>query len=278
MVRNLKSAVLLFALMILALVGPGLAQIQPATQANPADQPALALPSTSGVNIDVPFTSDVICGFVIVVRGQKPVNFYLGTRNPWGNPVVTELFPGSNIWVVRYGSQFGPCFPRNSPIFWDSTHTHFLGLHFGFYTTDPLVNLLNSTSPGGSVPATCWEIGLNGWIPGPPVTGHTLHGWAFDVLNANTAAVAMANAAIAVSPTQIPIDSLTRNDLADLRWQPLSVSEGYIPGGSNDAPGVLTVDLPIDLQGQEGWGIVSYDIADPKTGQGSTVTFEFPLK
>ena len=272
MIRNVKSVVALFALMILALVGPSLAQIQPV---HPVDQPAQALPSTSGVNIDVPFTSDMICGFVIVVQGEKPVNFYLGTRNPWGNPVVTELFPGSNIWVITYGSQYGPCFPRNSPIFWDSTHTHFLGLHFGFYTTDPLVHLVNS---GTGVTATCWEIGPNGWIPGPPVTGHNIRGWRFDVLNANTAAVAMANAAIAVSPTQVPIDKLTRNDLAELRWQPLSVSEGYIPGGSNDAPGVLTVDLPTELQGQAGWGVVSYDITDPKTGQGSTVTFEFPLK
>jgi hypothetical protein len=270
MTRNVKSVVSLFALMILSLVGPGLAQIRPA---NPVDQPAQALPSTSGVNIDVPFTSDVICGFVIVVQGEKPVNFYLGTRNPWGNPVVTELFPGSNIWVITYGGPNGPCFPRNNPIFWDSTHTHFLGLHFGFYTTDPLVHLINS---GTGVTATCWEIGLNGWIPGPPVTGHNLHGWRFDVLNANAAALDVRNAAFAVSPTQIPIDGLTRNDLGKLNWQSLSV-RGGVPAGSNDAPGVLTIDLPSSLQDQGGWGIVAYDVADPKTGQGTTVTFEFPL-
>jgi len=51
----------------------------------------------SGVNIDVPFSLDTICGFQIVVVGEKPVNFYTGSRNPWGAPTVTEVPPGSHI-------------------------------------------------------------------------------------------------------------------------------------------------------------------------------------
>lgn len=266
MLRNVKNAALLFALLVLSVAGPSLAQIQPAG-------PALALPR-SGVNIDVPFSINPICGFQIIVHGQKPTNFYLGTRNPWGNPTVQELPPGSSIWVLTWGSPSGPCYSRNNPIFWQNGK--FLGLHFGFYTNDPLVNLLASS---GSANATCWLFGLDSSIPGPKLTGHSVYGWGVAVLNRNDAAVAVQNAQIAFSPNQIPIDGLTRSDLDALPWQPLAVTDNIVPGGSNDAPGTLSIDFPASLLGQPGWGVVSYDIADPATGElQSTVTFEFPLQ
>ena len=259
MLRNLKNAALLLAFLMLSLAGPGSAQISALQR--------------SGVNIDVPFSNDPICGFQIIVHGQRPTNFYLGSRNPWGNPTIQELPPGSSIWVITYGSPYGPCYTRNNPIFWD--HGHFLGAHFGFYTNDPLVNLLSS----GSANATCWVFGLNGSFPGPRLTGHSVYNWGVLVNNRNDVAVAVLNAQIAVSPSQIPIDGLTRNDLGNLPWQPLSVKDNIVPGGSNDAPGTLAIDFPSSLSGQPGWGVVSYDIADPVTLEvQSTVTFEFPLQ
>jgi hypothetical protein len=267
MLRNVKNAVMLFALLLLSVAGPSLAQ---PISTGPAQ---LALPR-SGVNIDVPFTNDPICGFQIIVQGQKPSNFYLGTRNPWGNPTIVEQPPGSSIWVITYGSPFGPCYTRNNPIFWQNGK--FLGAHFGFYTNDPLVNLLGSN---GSAWATCWVFGLNKSFPGPKLTGHRVYNWGFDVINRNDTALAVQNAQLAVSPNQIPIDSLTRADLDALPWQPLAVSDSFVPAGSNEVPGTLGIYFPAGLFGQPGWGVVSYDLIDTATGElQSTVTFEFPLQ
>ena len=109
MLRNVKNAALLFALLMLSIAGAGFAQGPPASAVGPAAGPAtLALPP-SGVNIDVRFTNDLICGFQIIVHGKKPTNFYLGAQNPWGNPTVVETPPGSSIWVITWGS------PTNGP-------------------------------------------------------------------------------------------------------------------------------------------------------------------
>jgi len=273
MLRNVKNAALLFALLMLSLAGTGFAQGPPASAVGPAAGTAtLALPP-NGVNIDVPFTNDPICGFQIIVHGKKPTNFYLGTRNPWGNPTVVEQPPGSSIWVLTWGSPLGPCYSRNNPIFWDNSG-HFLGLHFGFYTDDPLVNLLSS---GGPVSATCWVFGLNTSFPGPPLTGHSTHGWTVAVANANDVALSVRNVQAAVSATQIPIDDLTRHDLGRLPWQPVRLADDYLPAGSNEAPGTLSFDLPSSVQGQKGWIVVAYDVVDPANPKSySTVTFEFP--
>jgi hypothetical protein len=99
------------------------------------------------------------------------------------------------------------------------------------------------------------------------------------VENANEAAAVMTNARIATSPDQIAIGDLTPRSLDKLNWQALRVEDGgIVPGGSDEAPGTLSVSYP-DFGGEKGWGVVAYDLADPKTLEVyATVTFEFPLK
>jgi hypothetical protein len=266
-----NASLFLFVLMLLTLSGMGLAAIA-GPGGGPSGPPA-ALPS--GINTDVPFSIGTICGFQIVVTGEKPVNFYTGSRNPWGAPTVIEVPPGSHVWVVTYGGSSGPCFSRNDPRFWQDgiVGGTFLGLHFGFYTNDPIVNLIGS----GSVNATCWLIGPGGTVVvGPPLTGHTVSGWIINVQNANAQGVALANAQLAVVPSEIPINSLTRSDLDRLSWQDVQLESNAVPGGSNEHPGTLPISLP--LAGQKGWAVFSYSVLDAKSGDASsTVTLEFPI-
>ena len=99
-----------------------------------APQAHAAVIQTPGVNIDVPFNDDPVCGFAIIVSAaQAPTNFYTGTRNPWGAPTVTQLGPG--LWLLQFGGPSGPCFPRS--LFFENGV--FKGLHFGFHTSVTLV-------------------------------------------------------------------------------------------------------------------------------------------
>jgi hypothetical protein len=260
---------LLFALLMLSLAGAGVAQGPPASTVGPAaGTAALALPP-NGVNIDVRFTNDLICGFQIIVHGKKPTNFYLGAQNPWGNPTVVETPPGSSIWVITWGSpKDGPCFPRSSSIFW--VNGSFVGAHFGFYTDEPLSEILSSNG-------TNWVFGLNTSFPGPPLTGHSVHGWNVAVANANAAALSVRNVQAAAVAAEIPINDLARHNLGGLPWQPVRLADDYLPAGSNEVPGILSFDLPSSVQGQRGWIVVAYDVVDPTNPESSsTVTFEFP--
>jgi hypothetical protein len=270
MLRNVKNAALLFALLMLSLAGAGFAQGPPASTADPVSAgPATLAIQPNGVNIDVRFTNDLICGFQIIVHGKKPTNFYLGTQNPWGNPTVVETPPGSSIWVITWGSpQNGPCFPRSSSIFWNNGV--FVGAHFGFYTDEPLSEILGS--------GMNWVFGLNTSFPGPPLTGHSVHGWNVAVANANDVALSVRNVQVAVAAAEIPINDLARHSLGGLSWQPVRLADDYLPAGSNEAPGILSFDLPSSVQGQKGWGVVTYDVVDPANPKSySTVTFEFLL-
>jgi hypothetical protein len=272
MLRNVKITAVLFALLVVILAGSALAQ---GVSTAPTTGPVSARPiGTSGVNVDVHFSSDPICGFAFFVHGEEPSNFYLGTQNPWGNPTVTDL--GGGNWLVVFGGAGGPCFSRDDSRFWDTGHTVFLGLHFGFTTTDPTLLLIHRF--GGSVSAVCFEITEGGfWIPGPRLTGHSSNDIGFQVNNTNATAAVMLNAQIAVSSAQVPIDDLARHSLGKLEWQDLHSDSVIVPAGSDDAPGTLSVAYP-DFGGQKGWGVVAYDLADPKTQEVyATVTFEFPL-
>lgn len=248
----------LFTLMLFALAGMGL---------------AAAPPLPSGVNIDVPFPIDTICGFQIVVVGERPANMYTGARNPFPPPSIVETPVGSHIWTITWGTPSGPpCYQRTDSIFWSGDT--FLGLHFGFETTDPIVHLITS----GAVNATTWLFGPDGKVPGPPVTGHSNVGGGLNVLNTNVQALAVGHAQIVVSPTKIPINSLTRSDLGQLKWQDLRLGNTIVPGGSNDSPGTLTIGLP-SLEGQKGWAVITYSTSDPVTGDpGSTVTLQYPIR
>jgi len=256
--KSTKLAMLLILLVVLGLA---------ATQADTANGAVLPA-SRPGVNIDVPFGLDPICGFQIIVQSATaPQNFYTGTRNPWGNPTVQEVPPGSGIWVLTFGGPGGPCFSRNDPRFW--TGSTFLGLHFGFWTNVTLVQFQG---------APCWLIGQGTSVPCSGITGHNAGGGFLDVLNGANQAVALANVEIAVAPQAIPINDLTRDSLGDLPWEPLPLGSNLVPAGEEGQPGMLRLDIPGHIQSQKGFVVFSYDVTNPETFEVlSTVTLEFEL-
>jgi len=226
-----------------------------------APQAHAAVIQTPGVNIDVPFNDDPVCGFAIIVSAaQAPTNFYTGTRNPWGAPTVTQLGPG--LWLLQFGGPSGPCFPRS--LFFENGV--FKGLHFGFHTSVTLVQFQGSP---------CWVFGVNGSTPCSGITGHSSNGGGIQVINGGAQAVALNNAAVALSRTQIEINDLTRDDLDHLSWEPLSLESNVVPAAADGRSGTLWLGVPEHLQGQGGWVVFSYDVADPKTSEvHSTVTLE----
>jgi hypothetical protein len=233
--------------------GPGPVNAGPAAQA--------FLPNT-GVNIDVPFNDDPVCGFAIIVSAATaPQNFYTGTRNPWGAPTVTQLGPG--LWLLQFGGPSGPCFPRS--LFFESGV--FKGLHFGFHTSLTLVQFQNSP---------CWVFGVNGSTPCSGITGHGVHDWGVAVANDTAVALAVRNVQAAVSSNPIDINDLTRDDLDHLAWQSVRLESDIVPAGSEGQPGTLPILIPDNLRGQKGWLVFSYDIGDPRSDKVfSTVTLEF---
>lgn len=226
-----------------------------------APQAHAAFIQTPGVNIDVPFNDDPVCGFAIIVSAaQAPTNFYTGTRNPWGAPTVTQLGPG--LWLLQFGGPSGPCFPRS--LFFENGV--FKGLHFGFHTSVTLVQFQGSP---------CWVFGVNGSTPCSGITGHSSNGGGIQVINGGATAVALNNAAVALSRTQIEINDLTRDDLDHLSWEPLSLESNVVPAAADGRSGTLWIGVPEHLQGQGGWVVFSYDVTDPKTSRvQSTVTLE----
>lgn len=225
---------------------------------------AAAFPNT-GVNIDVPFNDDPICGFAIMVTSATaPVNVYTGTRNPWGAPTVTQV--GPNLWLLQFGGPSGPCYPRS--LFFEGGV--FKGLHFGFHTSLTLVQFQGSP---------CWVFGVNGSTPCTGITGHGAGGWGVNVLNDAAVAVALNNVEVAISANPIDINDLTRGDLDHLSWEPVRLESNIVPAAAEGRSGTLRVDVPEHLQGQEGWVVFSYDVTDPDTSRVfSTVTLEFAPK
>ncbi len=239
--------------------------------------PPLTKPK-SGVNIDVPFDLDPICGFQITVRGSRPENFYTSGRNPWGNPAVLEVPPGSGIWQVTFGGQPpASCVRRDDPRFYHSDG-RFLGLHFGFWTDDAIVNLIDSGQTGG---APCWLIGENGSVPCTGITGHKVdrNRHFVDVINVTARDFGVMNAQIAVAPGEIDINVLTRGELDSLPWEPLHLEDHFLPAAVDGTAGELRLHIPEAIQGQPGYAVLSYDIADPVSLEVlTTVTLEFPLE
>lgn len=269
-----KNRIVSKALIVLLLV-TGVALSASLASAN--DPVAAAIPPNSGVNIDVPFNSDPVCGFQITVKGKKPSNFYLGARNPWGNPTIQEVPPGSSIWVLTFGGKpTDPCYQRNNPIFWENgvVGGKFLGLHFGFWTEDGLVDILSGNRP-------CTIFGPGGTFePCSGMTGHTVRGWRFlDVRNAGLADVAVANVQVAFAPAAIEIDVLAPDTLTGLDWRPIGVANPIVPAAQGDVPGILTLEVPSDLVGRNGYAVFTFDVLDPKSSETlNTVTIEFPLQ
>jgi hypothetical protein len=266
--KSAKLMMLVLALAVLALVAPA---VNAATVQNPVDVTPVGPvnpPTTGpGVNIDVPFTIDPICGFQIIVQSSTPpVNFYNGVRNPWGAPSVQEVPVGSGIWVLTFGP--GPCFSPNDPRFFENGV--FKGLHFGFWTSVTLVQFQG---------APCWLIGQNGSVPCTGITGHIANRRFVDVLNGSAQAVAVQNAAIAVSAEAVPINNLTRGALDHLSWEPLRLDDNFVPAAAGSQPGTLRLNIPEHIRSQRGFAVFSYDITDTETSEVlSTVTLEVPLQ
>jgi hypothetical protein len=219
-----------------------------------------------GVNIDVPFSLDPICGFQIIVQSATaPTNIYTGVRNPWGAPTVTEVPPGSGIWVLTFGP--GPCFSHSDPRFLEGGV--FKGLHFGFHTTVTLVQFQG---------APCWLIGQSTSVPCTGITGHNAGGVGVNVLNGTAAALSVRNVEAAFSPGLIPINDLTRGQQEHLPWQTVRLSSDFLPASTEGQPGTLRLDIPQNILSQKGFVVFSYDVNNAETGENlSTVTLEFEL-
>ncbi|HEX4499509.1 MAG TPA: hypothetical protein VIE43_27805 [Thermoanaerobaculia bacterium] len=264
---------LLFVLLFFALSGMGLALIPPPPLPNAFTTDVIWL---GPGHADDP---DPLCGFQILIGGPTaPANFYTGPREPWGNPVVQASPPGE--WLMTYGG-FGnlgaACYAHNDPRFWQNgiVGGTFLGLHFGFYTTSPLLNYW----AGGIFPsATGWFLGMtdDDVVGAPPIVGFVLNHEVIDFTSSNAASVKLGNVQLAFSASEIPIENLSRRDLTSLSWQNVSLASNVVPAGTDSRQGTLAVPLP--LAGHKGWAVVTYSVLDPKLGTPtSTTTLEFPV-
>lgn len=261
------AKVLMGALVLTSFAAQASAQPGGGTPVNqgPVDAaPAFAGPRT-GINIDVPFEGDSVCGFSIIVTvDQAPQSIYHGPLNPWPNPpfpIITQVGWNPNQWKLQFGGPNGPCFPR-------STFFHkgqFIGLHFGFNTPLTLVHFQNSA---------CWLYDANGApIPCSGMTGHDVYGWNVAVANDAAVDVALNNVEVALAPDVIDIDILTRRDLSHLAWEPVQLESNVVR-----ARGTLQLTVPEHLRNRGGWAVFSYEITDPETSEHlSTATLQFKL-
>jgi hypothetical protein len=290
--RGTMKAGVLFSLMLLfALAG-----------SIPAAAGAPALPNT-GINTDCPFpvSVDPICGMQITVYGSKPVNFYGGTRMPasWLPANIVETPVGSGNWTITFGNNPpATCIARNDPRWWECGV--FKGVHFGFYSNDPIVNLLNpNSSVWSDFGPPCVYFGAHGeTIPCTGLTSHAAHGFGqIAILNATASAGASAaasmgrvkagggqslrisNVRIAVAPAAVPINNLGPCDLRDLAWQNVALANSVLPPSTPEGGvGSLDVTIPDNILGQKGWAVMTYDVIDPVTGNVLTrSTLDFPL-
>lgn len=255
------------ALVLTSFASQASAQPGGGTTTAPADQGAAQAfhgPRT-GINTDVPFEGDVICGFSIIVTvDQAPQSIYHGPFNPWPNPpfpIITQVGANPNQWKLQFGGPNGPCFPRS--LFFHNGQ--FIGLHFGFNTSLTVAHFQNSA---------CWTYDANGTpVPCSGITGHDVYGWNANVMNDAVADVAVANVEVAFSADVIDIDLLTRRDLEHLAWEPLRLERDIVP-----ARGSLQLTVPEHLRNRGGWVVFSFDVTDPETFKHlSTATLQFKL-
>ena len=150
-----------------------------------------------------------------------------------------EIPLGSGNWTITFGNNPpASCIARSDPRWWECGV--FKGVHFGFYSDDPIVNLLNpDSSVWSQLGPPCVYFGPNGeTIPCTGLTSHAAHGFGqIAILNATASAGASAaagmvrvksgaaqglrisNVRIAVVPDAVPINNLGPCDLRDLAWQ-----------------------------------------------------------
>lgn len=247
-------------------IGPALSTPPP-----PFPTPIPLPPPQYGVNIDVPFDMDEICGFeIILISDVKPQSIYNGIANPWGAPTIINEPVGSNRWKLTFGNPdgSGPCFSKNDSRFIRSNGTY-LGLHFGFYVSEPVTNF----------DFNCWFIdGEGNYVScNVPITGHkwVRHGWT--VLNPRDLDLAIENVRAALFDAPVHI-----NDLMPVLTEGgirLQLEDNFVPAARGDEPGTLFIELPAELQGQRGHVVVSYDVRDIENPeQFSTVTLAAPLQ
>lgn len=257
--------------MMMALVLTGLAsQADAQGLGGQVDQqaaaPALGGPRT-GINVDVPFDGEEICGFEIIVTvDQAPQSIYTGDRNPWPNPpfpIITQVGTNPNQWKLVYGGPNGPCFPRST---FEDSNGVFLGVHFGFNTSLTISHFANSL---------CFTYDANGVkVPCSGITGHDVHGWNVAVLNDAANHLAIGRVEVALAPDVVDINVLTRGDLNHLDWEPVRLETGIVP-----AWGSVLLTVPEHLRNRGGWAVFSFEISDPRTSkylQTTTLQFKLP--
>jgi hypothetical protein len=220
-------------------------------------------------NIDVPFNIDPICGFEItVIADREPQSNYDGHFNPWGDPTIVNDPPGSNRWKLIFGNPdgSGPCFKRDH--FSRGTHEKpepFM-LHFGFSSDNPVIAYDPSACRfiargGAKVRCNAPIIGL------APLQSK----WMLGVTNMLDRELAVENVRWVLVDTPVAI-----NDLMPTLTEhgtPLWLENNIIPAAQGDQPGILSIDLPAELQGQHGHLVMSYDVRDlANPEQFSTVT------
>jgi len=255
-----------------------------------------ALPNT-GINTDAPFpvSVDPICGMRITVYGSQPVNFYSGARMPasWLPPSIVENPVGSGAWTITFGNTgSSACVSRSDTRWWECGV--FKGVHFGFYTNDPLVSFLNpDSSVWSDLGPPCVYFGPNGeTTPCTGLTSHAAHGFGqVAIRNDNvsaSAAIASAktgaqgltirNVRIAVVPDAVAINDLGPCALKGLQWQDVQLADSVLPPTVDGKVGTLSVPIPDDILSQKGWAVMTYDVTDSATGNILTSsTLDFPL-
>lgn len=265
--RNMEKFAkpMMMALVLAGLASQAFAQGPPAGPVNQAPAQVAHGPRT-GINVDIPFDGDWICGFEIIVTvDQAPQSIYTGTRNPWPNPphpTITQVGTNPNQWKLVYGGPNGPCYPRS--LFFETTG--FKGLHFGFNTSLTIAHFANSL---------CFTYDANGVkVPCYGITGHDVHGWNVAVMNGAAANLAIGRVEVAIAPDVIDINVLTRGDLDHLAWEPVRLESGIVP-----ANGSVLLSVPEHLRSRGGWAVFSFEITDPKTSkylQTTTLQFKLP--
>lgn len=293
-----KLGAFLFAMLLPALAGTALAAT---VGTGPGPTGPAQLPNT-GINTDAHFPPgvDPVCGVRITVYGSKPVNFYTGGRMPaeWLPPDIVEDPPNSGYWTITFRDKVnGKCFDRNDPRWWECGV--FKGIHFGFYTSDPVVNLLNpDSSVWSQVGPPCVFFTPNGEVPCTGLTSHGVHAGQIAILNATPGAAAAAaavptrdsvsadtgaqtlsiqNVRIAVAPDMVAINDLGPCAQQALAWQDVQLADSTLPP-SDGGVGTLNVPIPDNILAQQGWAVMVYDVVDSATGEVLTSsTLDFPL-
>ncbi len=232
--------------------------------------------NVTGVNIDIPFACQVICGISITVQGkpcEPPTSFYSGIHNPWKTPSnIQEIPAGSGTWVITFGGVDGPCFDRNATdangnkYFW--TGTTFRGVHLGFYI--PGAN--NLYNPGDNYFNFAYAIHCEeGTYYGSGVPGHTTGGGGINVVAGQD--VRMADVMVAPA-SRVQLNDLRPDLVPELPWQPIQLA--------NDVVTAEGLHIPIPqsiLQNSSGRIIFAYSMEDPDTGESrGSVTLDFPVQ